>query len=280
MEIERIGRVVEQIARKLGAVHLVPDGWQPSAASVRKLAYQLAMEQDMLIIVGRVPAAYMESRADYLRVWINNYVELYRLISRTLFGRGDASYSYGHQNPDTIVMIRGDTTEVMGAIAGFVVPYIASRQQLAHSPGDAEIRQVINAVIDALEGDDLEADRRAQLMREGTKLIRDMWRQPVRQFTLTDFVRHVVREIPPPPQTLPKTSSLVPPQPAEPPAVPPNLPELDLSEEDSQNLGQTQRLVRRLVPPAMPMPYGENERPSRMLPPLPPLPNRNNGDSQ
>lgn len=278
MEIERIGRVVEQIARKLGAAHLVAEGWQPTTQSVRKLAYQLAVEQDMLIIVGRVPPAYMESRADYLRVWINNHVEFYRLFSRILFGRGDATYSYGHQNPDTIVMIRGDTAEVMAAMSGFVVPYIASRQQLVTAPGDTEIRQIIHAVIDELHGDDLAPDLRAQLMREGTKLIRDMWRQPVRQFTLTDFVRHVVREIPPPPQTLPKTSSLVPSQPVEPPAVPPNLPELDLSEEDSKNLGQTQRLVRRLVPPAMPMPYTSDESPSRIVPPLPPLPNRNNGN--
>lgn len=277
MDIERIGRVVEQIARKLGAAHLVPDGWQPTTYSVRKLAYQLAVEHDMLIIVGRVPRAYMESRADYLRVWINNYVELYRLFSRTLFGRGDASYSYGHQNPDTIVMITGDTAEVMAVMAGFVVPYIASRQQLVNAPGDTEIRQIINAIIDELNGDDLEPDLRAVLMRDGTKLIRDMWRQPVRQFTLTDFVRHVVREIPPPPQTLPQTNGFVPDQPAEPPTVPPNLPELDLSEEDSKDFGETQRLVRRLVPPAMPLPHGEDDRPSRMLPPLPPLPNRNNG---
>lgn len=276
MEIERIGRVVEQIARKLGAAHLVAEGWQPTTQSVRKLAYQLAVEEDMLIIVGRVPPAYMESRADYLRVWINNHVEFYRLFSRTLFARGDATYSYGHQTPDTIVMIRGDTTEVMATMAGFVVPYIASRQQLVAAPGDAEIRQIILAVIEELQGDDLTQDRRAQLMRDGTKLIRDMWRQPVRQFTLTDFVRHVVREIPPPPQTLPKTNSLVPPQPTESPSVPPNLPELDLSEDDSQELGQTQRLVRRLVPPAMPMPYNDNESPSRIVPPLPPLPNRNN----
>jgi hypothetical protein len=280
MDIERIGRVVEQIAHKMGAAHLVANGWQPTAQNVRKLAYQLAVEQDMLIIVGRVPQAYIEYRADYLRVWINQYIELYRLFSRILFGRGDASFSYGHQNPDTIAMIRGDTTDVMAAIAGFIVPYIASRQQLASPPTDAEIRLVISAVIQELNGEDLSRDRRAQLMQDGTKFIRDLWRQPVRQYALTSFARPVVRDIPPPPQTLPQTGAIVPPQPVEPPPVPPMLPELNMSEEDSKDTGETQRLLRRLLPPMMPLPRtDEEDRPSRVIPPMP-LPNRNNGGNK
>ncbi len=280
MDIERIGRVVEQIAYKIGAAHLITNGWQPTIQKVRQLAYQLAVEQDMLIIVGRVPQRHMEYRENYLRAWINHYLELYRLFSRTLFGRGDASFSYGHQNPYTIVMIRGDTTDVMAAIAGFIVPYIASRQQLASSPADTEIRMVINAVIEELNGEDLPRDRRAQLMQDCTKLIRDLWRQPVRQYALTSFARPVVRDIPQPPQTLPQTGAIVPPQPVEPPPVPPTLPELNMSEEDSKDIGETQRLVRRLTPPMMPLPRSDEEdRPSRVTPPMP-LPNRKNGGNK
>lgn len=277
MEIERIGRVIQQLAQNVSP-GLVPAGWQPNEDNVRALAYRLAVDYDLLILVGRVPRGYMEYRNDYLRIWINHYIDLYNLFARTLFGHGDAQLtSHAHQAPDTIIILRGDVTEVMAAIAGYVVPYVASRQQIISAPSDAEIRQIINAVLDHLEGQDLATDRRAALMREGTKIIKDLWRQPVRQYATTAFLRHVVRDLPTPPPSLPSTDFLAPPE-AEPPTPPPLLPELNLSEEDSQNMGQTQRLVRRLAP-AMPLPRHEDTSPSRSIP-MPPLTRPRNDDKR
>jgi hypothetical protein len=252
MITDKHARVLRAIAEESDATRLlIPAGWQATPQAVNALAYQLA-QHDTLVLIGSVPPTLAAQQEALVNEWQTDYAALVTLLAQALFpSLASVSVRHATDGLHAIVRITSPAFDVLCAVAGFVVPYVASRQTVPAKPAPAEIDVLLTEVLYELEASDLDSGQRRALMQEGRALITRLVASKVRQTALTGFKRDVVpainapRPAPPPvdppraapkPTTLPKTGPLtLPPAP-------------DLIEDDTDDQS-TAGILYKLTPP-------------------------------
>lgn len=261
----RLERILIKLARQY-APHLTPPGWEQQgnqAERLAALARKLA-SYNVLLIVGYVPPNLLTAKDSHIQSWVNEYGHLYHLLAQRLFpSYTDMSAQYADDKLPAMVVLRGASTPIMHALAGFVAPYVAVRQsQITGS--EAELIGLMDIILDELETDDLSRTEHKRLRSDGVTILRRMLAVPIRQIGLTTFDRPIFFTNPQPalvtPAKLPEQDGV--PKPAF------DLPRLEdeagLS-EDSQT--PTEQLFKTNIPIS-----GERS-PKRRLP-LPGLPKK------
>lgn len=253
MIIDKHARVLRAIAEESEATRrLIPAGWQATPQAVNALAYQLA-QHDTLVLIGSVPPTLAAQQDALVNAWQTDYAALVTLLAKGLFP-SLASVSVRHATDGlyAIVRITSPAFDVLCAVAGFVVPYVASRQTVPAQPAPAEIDVLLTEVLYELEASDLDSSQRRALVQEGRTLITRLIASKVRQTALTDFKRAVVpainapRPAPPsvdPPRAAPKPTTLPKTGPLTLPPAP------DLIEDDSDDDQSTAGILYKLTPP-------------------------------
>jgi hypothetical protein len=269
MITDKHARVLRAIAEESEATrHLIPAGWQATPQAVQALAYQLA-QHDTLVLIASVPPTLAAQQETLVNAWQDDYAALVTLLAKALFPSLASAVSVRHATDGlyAIVRISSPAFDVLCAVAGFVAPYVASRQTVPAKPAPAEIDVLLTEVLYELEASDLDSGQRRALLQEGRALITRLVASKVRQTALTDFKRAVVpavnaaRAAPPsvdPPRAAPKPTTLPKTGPLTLPPAP------DLIEDDSDGDQSTAGILYKLTPP--------DHGPRKSLPVRPPPP--------
>lgn len=241
---ERLENSLISCARRY-APRLVPADWrQPGdyRAPLPDLAHQLA-GGGVLVMVGDVPPELASQAALHYREWVDNYKSLYTLLASSLFPTfKNVQAFYIEQSAPPIVGIQGDAIPVIEMLAGYVVPYVASKHG---TPAEVELIGLMNIVLEELEAD---------LPPDANRLIRDNCAAFVRQI-MTGYVR----QIPLTPALRPVFDSSSQPHP---PQVPPRL---DVTQSSPSSNTQTIAQPPPSVQPPLVLP--EEDRISLAPPP-------------
>jgi hypothetical protein len=168
----------------------------------------------LLVMTADIPTnAY-----DFLtRTWVENYRQLYLAFTGTVFPLtgGNINISLVDQLRPPIAVLHAESTAVTQVLAGYIVPYVAMRQEKGNS-SEAEIRGLMAYILDALEASDLEHDKYNRLTLEGARIIKQLITLPVRQYALTTMKKPLFQQTHVEPQTMPERK----PQPAPPTTLP------------------------------------------------------------
>lgn len=266
-------RVLKGIAQEV-APHLVAGAWMPTEAAAKKLAYELA-RHDQLVLIGYTPATLPEpQRSAVISEWVENYRTLFKVIAESLFSSLAAhEHRIAYDNQYVILRISSRASDALAVIAGFIAPYVHSRQSIPNGVRPQEIEMLLSEIIYELEAQNAPPDKRRPIMDSGQVLITHLIENRIRQVPLTDFKRKVVPELAPPAPPAPQQAKpQMPPKPAPAPAAAPappppppadSIPQPDIIEDEDQS---TSGLVLRLVPPP------DNTKPPKTLPVRPPPP--------
>jgi hypothetical protein len=168
----------------------------------------------LLVIVSDVPENSYEL---LVRTWVESYYKLYDLLTTNIFPsftRVNLGMADGLRPP--VVVFQGESTAVIQMLAGYVVPYVAMRQQ-SRSVSDAEIRGLMTYILDDLQADDIGTEKYNTIMREGARIISQLITMPMQQFALTSMRKPLFQQVHVQPQPLPLQQK---PQPVPPPSVP------------------------------------------------------------
>lgn len=219
----RLEHILSELAR-IHAPHLpAAAARQPDPA--RFMAQELA-GAGVLVMVGEVPEHLLAGREQLVENWMLAYGDLYLLLVKALFPsytRFAPYYADGHL--PAIVVIEGESSPVMRALAGYVAPYIHLRQDESRA-SVPEVRGLMALVLDELEANDLPQGRYQTLIRGGMESIFRLLELPVRQVALTAFEQEILRPLPqhkaPSRKTAPpeRPATLPPDAPADPQAGP------------------------------------------------------------
>ena len=176
---------------KTHAPTLVPADWEKSGTPLQRLpnlARALA-GYHVLVIVGEVPDTQATAKAALIEGWVAAYGDLYGLLSTTLF----PSYTglnarYGDDQEPVVIVIDAEARPVAQIMAGLIIPYLSSRQS---TPGvsEAELRGLMDIVLDELEAGDLPRAESNRLRDEGVATLKRLLASPVQHIALTAFDR-------------------------------------------------------------------------------------------
>ncbi|RMF82464.1 MAG: hypothetical protein D6737_01770 [Chloroflexi bacterium] len=186
----RVQNILLSLARELDA-SLVPPGWEQQGTFKERnaqLAGQLA-SRGVLVLMAEVVGTTLEEASRDIHTWITNYVNLYTLLAGNLLPSYPVVRSqYADDKLPAIVVVRGESSDIIRVIGGCVAPYIADRygQPLVEEIG---IRGLMDIILDELAAEDLDGKKRARLMAEGIVILRNLRNAPVRQLHLTPYIR-------------------------------------------------------------------------------------------
>lgn len=246
----RLDRILTHLARRhvphLAATNVTGE------ARLRLLATGLA-KNGVLVLMGVLPDELLVTKEAHINAWVSLYGSLYNLLTATLFpSLMPISATYADNLLPPVVVLEGAGSVVLAVFAGYIVPYVATRQSDAVI-SEAELRGVMTIVLDELEARDLPAARYNRLCSEGMALLQALLQSPVQTIPLTEFVRPIF-------QTL-KT-----PTPPAPPPPPPDIPETDRLEHL-----KTQEMFVSKIPMFFKPPQKNGELdPKKPRPPVPP----------
>lgn len=175
---------------------------------LRYLADGLA-EEGVLVLTGQFSTSenLLGSHDTSVRSWIIIYGNLYDLLARRLFpsyATVRAVYADDQQPP--VVVMEGAAAYVLQVLGAYVVPYVASRQNVAMVT-NAELGGVMMFVLNELEAGDLPRTEYDKLMRTGQRLLFELLQLPMRHQSLTSPAKTLFRQVnvpPPPPEMLPE----------------------------------------------------------------------------
>jgi hypothetical protein len=265
VESSRLERALIASARR-HAPQLVPAHWHAAGdlrVSLSEFSEQLAHAQT-LVIVGILPSDRLHQAGVLYKDWAETYIALYAALCASLFpSYPNVNAFYADSEFPAIVIIHGDCPPVIDTLAGFVAPYIATRQGAIPAPSDAELSNIAESVLDDLEAGDLPTDQFRSLRGIVNGHLRTLLASPVRQWMLTPIADRApfaqANTPPPPPSTLPVDTPI----PAMP--SPPDLPEMSAPRPPST------------LPPSFDVPLfftpsARSESGKRPRPPLPDLP--------
>ncbi len=205
---------LERILFKLASQHapqLVQPGWDRSTQPYRALARHLA-DHKRLVVMAHISQEHLPEKEQHVQRWVNTYARFYGLLTTNLFPtltRFQARYADDALPP--IIVLDADAVDVLAVMAGFVVPYVAARQQQSEVQ-DGEIRVLMDVILEEhLMCDDLSRPEYNQLVKDSIVIIRRMLSQPLRHIALTDFDQPLFGIQPQRPSTLPTQNRSVPP---------------------------------------------------------------------
>ncbi|MGJ3239062.1 MAG: hypothetical protein ACFE0Q_10195 [Anaerolineae bacterium] len=167
-----------------------------------------------LVLVADVPVNNFDHM---LSAWVDHYRQLYDVLANALFP------FFKTFNPGladglrpSVVVLNGEAAAVMHVLAGYVVPYVAIRQQ-TRIISEPEIRGLMTYILEELQADDLSPKQYAQLLDQCGSLIAQLIMIPIRQYSLTILKKPIFQSNQPQKPQLSDTGSR--------PAPPPTLPE-------------------------------------------------------
>lgn len=281
---ERLESSLIACARRY-APRLAPVEWrQPGdyRASLPELAHQLA-GHGVLVMVGDVPPSLATQAAIHHREWVENYKSLYTLLAGSLFPsfRNVQAFYIDQNGSPPIVGVQGDALPVIEMLAGYVAPYIATRQGI---PGEVELIGLMDIVLEELEAGDLPRETYRAIRDNCAAIIRQILTGYVQQIPLTPALRPVFGEAaqstqPMPPQVPPRlettqvapstnTQTIAPPPPPiQPPTVLPEEDRIQIAPPPSQLPEQP-----LFKPDSVPVFFDAGKRAGKRPPPVPPLP--------
>ncbi|MBI5670981.1 MAG: hypothetical protein HZC41_23555 [Chloroflexi bacterium] len=180
-----------------------------------RLARVLA-SYNVLVLVGDFPQSLRSVSQDMgteVQQWVDGYGQLYLLLARSLFPSFTGIRAqYVDDHWPVVVTIKGDAAPVIEALAGYVSPYVAARQN-APVVSEPELIGLMEVVLDALEATTLPFDAYRRLVNDGALLIRRLLASSIRQLPLTNFDRQIfsdsqkITPLPPEPPVLPEEDS-------------------------------------------------------------------------
>ena len=155
---------------------------------VEQLALRLVKE-GMIILVGDLHPSYRGQRDALVQKWVNTYAELYYLLNIGLFDITDEPTAYvaDHKYP-LIVVFEARTLVIVRVLTGLIIPYIALRQADGKA-SRAELRGMIEMMLEELEASDLSYEKYAHIRNRGIALLDALLKSEVRQVSLTNFSR-------------------------------------------------------------------------------------------
>ncbi len=259
----RLERILTKLTQQ-HAPHLLPIAWgqgEDAATQVQKISRHLARHH-ILVLMAEITPEQMKAREMLIMEWIQEFARLYNLLAQTLFPSfKKISAQYTDDLMPPVVVINGQANAVVQVIAGYVVPYVALRQDQPVT--DLELRGLAEIILEELEASDLGEEAYKMLRAGCVKIIRELLTIKARHIALTAFDRPVLDDIQP--KTQPGISPRAPAD-----APPPDkLPEQEqltyelehLPEEDGP-LTPTEQMFRIEIPLAK----------TKRLPPVPRLP--------
>jgi hypothetical protein len=258
---ERLETTLIGIARRF-VPQLAPPYWAQPGDYPRPLPdlVQALANEGILVIMGDVPVPHTGDARVHVKLWADLYVQLYNLLVNALFpnyGKSEAYYADEEWPP--IILVRGNLSPVIRAMALYVAPFVTHRQS-GTPVADVEVNSLVNSLLKELEAGDLRADEYQELHNDAAVLVRDLLAVHVRQMPLLP----VTRPLPP---LLPPTASAAAPKlpPAEPPKPVGALPET----------GEYPAIQEPPVQPgSTPLPPIGKSKTGSLRPPVPPIPPR------
>jgi|GEM_PF-6651641 len=206
----RLNGILTTLAQQY-AYHLLAQA-PGDASRIPFLADGLA-DSGVLVIIADIPANNYER---LMRAWVDDYNRLYSTISSILFPSftgANLGAADGMRPP--VFVLQGESVAVIQMLAGYIVPYVAMRQQTT-SISDAEIRGLMTYILEELAADDLEKREYDRLWRQCAQIIRQLITLPIRQYALTSMKRPLFQQNHIRPQQVPQQRSRpVPPRPPE-----------------------------------------------------------------
>lgn len=129
--------------------------------------------------------------------WMRLHMQFYAFLAEGLFPSYTAVQPRILDNGSPVfVGLFGAATPVIQVMAGYVVPYISYCQRRTLRTTEAELRGMMDIVLEELEAADLPRPRYTSLRGIGIALMQHMIGLPLRQFSLTAFDRPVADELP------------------------------------------------------------------------------------
>jgi hypothetical protein len=281
----RLEAILVRLARRY-APTLAPLNWhRPSDYRGKLSEFASALAgHNVLVMAGSLPPVHAAESAPLVTQWVEGYVRLYDLLTAALFpsfNQINANYADAEQPP--IVFLYGSATPVVSALAGFITPYVASRQSKL-SVTDFELLGLMEIALDELEAGDLPREQYRLLREECAAQLRRMLSAEVRQLRLTEpkralseafkledtgasqtmIIVDLAHEPAYPPEADPPTMPFVPPEmDIMPPPPPDKLPEEDALPNPAQDnpFGAT-----------IPIFFERKPHDTQRRPPIPPIP--------
>ncbi|MDX2140967.1 MAG: hypothetical protein SF123_22990 [Chloroflexota bacterium] len=263
---ERLETTLIGIARRF-VPQLAPPYWAQPGDYPRPLPdlVQALANEGILVIMGDVPVPHTGDAQVHVKLWADLYVQLYNVLVNALFpnyGKSEAYYADEEWPP--IILVRGNLSPVIKAIALYIAPFITQRQS-GTPVNDAEIDSLIDQLLKYLEAGDMPADEYQDLYSDAAALVKDLLAVHVRQMPLLP----VTRPLSPLPLPLPPPPAARPPTPTTLPGVPPQPPD-DLPETGEHPA------IDEPPPPkgSTPLPPIGKSKTGSLRPPVPPIPPR------
>lgn len=205
---------------------------------VENLAYHLASE-GVIVLVGDLHPTLRADRNSHLRMWMNTYAELYYLLTFGLFDISDEPVAYlADNNYPIVVVFEAKTYIVVRVMTSLILPYVALRQSDGRA-SRAELRGMIDNILDELAATDLPPDKYQTIRTRGIDYLETLLKSDIQQVSLTNFSREFLIDSgltqtrvqhSPRPDSLPELPSQKPTTMAKPQAQPHNiipLPKMD-----------------------------------------------------
>lgn len=204
MTTQRLERILFKLAEQ-HAPHLVKPGWEQTPNALRRLARSLA-DYNLLIIMGSVPAHLAGEKEKHIQNWVNAYARFHNLLAQTLFPSYAALEArFADEYAPTVIVIEAQIAPIFEAMAGYLVPFVASRKSHTRVP-EAELQELTEVILSRLAANDLSRPIYITLLQDSMTNVRKLLELPIQQIALTDFDRRLFDEVPKP-LTLPTSTN-------------------------------------------------------------------------
>lgn len=198
----RLAQIILRIAEKR-APHVLHNGQNGADIDPGRIARQLAGE-NVLVLAAYLPdRAITASVSDLVADWCRMYTDLYNGFAYLAFSSvshttPQAVYADDPARMPVIIELYAQTTPVLEAIAGFVVPFVV-RGQARGRVEEQDYHTLFNVLCDELYCTDLPPFDLARLRTSTLQTVQALIAQPLRQVWLNDFDRPILDNGPEPP---------------------------------------------------------------------------------
>jgi hypothetical protein len=223
---DRTERALLSITRRY-APHLVESYGRAGTDPLRLFGLAKALARNnVLVISGALPPELTTLSGVYINDWVSHYTDLYTRLCQALFPSYMTCTAYSaDDNAPPIMLIFGETTPPIMALADYIAPFVAAKQSAIRAGAvvtDMELLGLMDHMLDDLEAGDLPRAEYRRLQADGAGIVRLLLDGEVRQqlLTLPAPSLGIAINAPPSPVNLP-------PDLPEKPVPPPDLPEAD-----------------------------------------------------
>jgi hypothetical protein len=198
---QRIERILTKLAQQR-APELLSLQQDNSPQSLKQLTRRLA-GYELLIVMANIPNHLQPEYKRHVQNWANAVSRFHDLLAQTLFpsyAQLRAMMADDQQPP--VLVFEARISPMVEIMAGYLIPYIASRQSYTNVPED-ELRTLVETMLRKLHAHDQPLPIYDILIRDAMEQTRRLMRLPLQHIALTDFDEPLFDELSKPP-TLPK----------------------------------------------------------------------------